>query len=78
MEGTLEMKVLLVLYIRCKEQTKNCDILQGKCPRINQLVKSCLLDTLGTREIGADERRKKAGFLIHTHTLTPMSYNCQS
>ncbi len=67
MERTLEMKVLLVLYICCKEQTKNCDILQGKCQRINPLVKELLTWYLGTGEIGADERRKKAGFLLLAH-----------
>jgi hypothetical protein len=67
MEGTLEMKVLLVLYICCKEQTKNCDILQGKCQGINPLVKELLTWWLGTREIGADKGRKKAGFLILAH-----------
>jgi hypothetical protein len=56
-----------IVYICCKEQTKNCDILQGKCQRINPLVKELLTWYLGTREIGADKRRKMAGFLMLAH-----------
>jgi hypothetical protein len=77
MEGTLEMKVLLVLYICCEEQTKNCDILQGKCQRINPLVKELLTQYLGNQGNWCWWKEEK-GRLPHTRTLTPMSYDCQS